>query len=64
MFIDQFTDKVIEALEDGNFLLSVLRNLQIIEANVKDKNMLFALTETGLTNVKKIIGGRKVYIKP
>ncbi|WP_298540818.1 glycosyl hydrolase [uncultured Aquimarina sp.] len=37
--------------KNGNFLQSALRNLQIVEDIATSKNMLFALTETGLENV-------------
>ena len=38
---------------DRNFLNSAIDNLQIVEEIAKEKNMLFALTETGLENVTK-----------
>ena len=34
-----------------SFLTTAIRNLQIVEEIATEKNMLFALTETGLTNV-------------
>ena len=37
--------------ENGQFLQSALRNLQIVEDIAWDKDMLFALTETGLENL-------------
>ncbi|MBW1295075.1 glycoside hydrolase family 26 protein [Aquimarina litoralis] len=37
--------------KNGNFLQSALRNLQIVEDIATEKNMLFALTETGIKNV-------------
>ena len=36
---------------NGNFLNSAIDNLQIVESIAKEKNMLFALTETGLRNL-------------
>lgn len=51
---DDFVDMLgvdVYDFENGNFLQSALRNLQIVEEIATDKNMLFALTETGLTNV-------------
>jgi mannan endo-1,4-beta-mannosidase len=37
--------------KNGNFLNTAIRNLQIVEEIAAEKNMLFALTETGLTNL-------------
>ncbi|MHA7058923.1 glycoside hydrolase family 26 protein [Aquimarina sp. M1] len=37
--------------KNGNFLENALRNLRIVEDIATEKNMLFALTETGLENV-------------
>lgn len=37
--------------KNGNFFQNALNNLQIIERIATEKNMLFALTETGLENV-------------
>ncbi len=37
--------------KNGKFLQNALRNLQIVEDIATEKNMLFALTETGLKNV-------------
>lgn len=51
---DDFVDMLgidVYDFRNGNFLSSALRNLQIVEDIATDKNMLFALTETGLRNV-------------
>lgn len=51
---DNFVDMLgvdVYDFRNGNFLSSALRNLQIVEDIATDKNMLFALTETGLRNV-------------
>lgn len=51
---DEFVDMLgadVYDFKNGNFLSSALRNLKIVEDIAKDKNMLFALTETGLQNV-------------
>lgn len=51
---DEFVDMLgvdVYDFRNGNFLSSALRNLQILEDIATDKNMLFALTETGLENV-------------
>ena len=51
---DEYVDMLgIDVYDFNNrrFLSTALRNLQIVEDIAKDKNMLFALTETGLTNV-------------
>lgn len=51
---DQFVDMLgvdVYDFRNRNFLNSAIKNLQIIEAIAAEKNMLFALTETGLKNV-------------
>jgi mannan endo-1,4-beta-mannosidase len=51
---DDFVDMLgvdVYDFRNGIFLSSALRNLQIVEDIATDKNMLFALTETGLQNV-------------
>lgn len=51
---DNFVDMLgidVYDFKNGNFLLTALQNLQIVEGIAVEKNMLFALTETGLTNV-------------
>jgi mannan endo-1,4-beta-mannosidase len=51
---DEFVDILgvdVYDFRNGNFLNSAIRNLQIVEDIAFEKNMLFALTETGLKNV-------------
>lgn len=51
---DDFVDMLgvdVYDFRNGKFLSSALRNLNIVEDIATDKNMLFALTETGLRNV-------------
>ncbi|TBN05465.1 hypothetical protein EYD45_04090 [Hyunsoonleella flava] len=51
---DEFVDILgvdVYDFRNGNFLNSAIRNLQIVEDIALEKNMLFALTETGLKNV-------------
>lgn len=51
---DDFVDMLgvdVYDFRNGNFLSTAIRNLQIVEDIANNKNMLFALTETGLTNV-------------
>lgn len=51
---DQFVDMLgvdVYDFRNRNFLNNTIRNLQIVEAVANEKNMLFALTETGLENV-------------
>ncbi|SFD20271.1 glycoside hydrolase family 26 protein [Algibacter pectinivorans] len=51
---DQYVDMLgidVYDFRNGNFLSSIRRNLKIVENIATDKNMLFALTETGLRNV-------------
>ncbi|WP_394972745.1 glycoside hydrolase family 26 protein [uncultured Croceitalea sp.] len=51
---DEYVDMLgidVYDFRNGNFLNSALENLQIVEDIATEKNMLFALTETGLENV-------------
>ena len=51
---DEYVDMLgvdVYDFKNGNFLQSALRNLQIVEDIATTKNMLFALTETGIENV-------------
>ncbi|WP_298499426.1 glycoside hydrolase family 26 protein [uncultured Algibacter sp.] len=51
---DQFVDMLgidVYDFRNRNFLNSAIRNLKIVEDIALEKNMLFALTETGLENV-------------
>ncbi|MFS4493507.1 glycoside hydrolase family 26 protein [Maribacter sp. 2308TA10-17] len=51
---DEYVDMLgidVYDFRNGNFLNSALENLQIVEDIAIEKNMLFALTETGLENV-------------
>ncbi len=49
-FVDMLGIDVYD-FRNGNFLNSALNNLSIVETIATEKNMLFALTETGLENV-------------
>lgn len=51
---DEFVDLLgvdVYDFREGRFLNRAIKNLQIVEEIAAEKNMLFALTETGLTNV-------------
>lgn len=51
---DEFVDMLgidVYDFRNGNFLNSALTNINIVETIALDRNMLFALTETGLENV-------------
>ncbi|MEW7290694.1 glycoside hydrolase family 26 protein [Aquimarina sp. 2304DJ70-9] len=51
---DEYVDMLgvdVYDFKNGKFLQNALRNLQIVENIAINKNMLFALTETGLQNV-------------
>ncbi|AXT54288.1 hypothetical protein D1815_00485 [Aquimarina sp. AD1] len=49
-YVDMFGVDVYDFM-NGRFLQNSLNNLQIVESIATDKNRLFALTETGLTNI-------------